>query len=163
MKNEKRQSKITRLMGLLLFAVFALCVLGVLLTGAEVYGGLRQRGESAYNGRTAARYISTRVHQSDSLDGVSVEDFGGCDALVIREEAEGEIYETRVYCREGWLMELFALQGSGLGPEDGERLLELRSLELLRSDDLITAELVGEDGSVESLSLFLRSGGEGQP
>ena len=68
---------------LLLFGVFAVCVLAVLLTGADAYRGLTQRNQEAGNRRSCVQYIATKVRQSDSLGAVSVENFGGVDALEI--------------------------------------------------------------------------------
>ena len=76
MKKEQENSKITGLMALLVFAVFAVCVLGVLLTGAGVYKRLVGSGAEDYSRRTAAQYVTTRVRQADRAGSVGLEDFG---------------------------------------------------------------------------------------
>lgn len=96
------------LAALLLFGVFAVCVLMVLLTGADTYHRLNRRDQSAYDARTAAQYITTKVRQTDWLDCVSVERFGDGDALVLADDIDGERYVTRVYTYDGYLMELFS-------------------------------------------------------
>ena len=52
---------------LLLPAVFALCLLGVLLTGAEVYSTLTENSASHHACRTASGYLSTRRKQSTGV------------------------------------------------------------------------------------------------
>lgn len=109
MNREQRKTRIESLLALLLFGVFALCVLVVLLTGADAYKGLTERDRTNYDGRTAAQYLTTRVRQADALEGIRLESFAGLDALVVSEDIEGELYETRIYCYDGYIRELFAV------------------------------------------------------
>ena len=95
MKRTSIQHHLDGLIALLLFGVFAVCVLAVLLTGANAYRRLTERDQSAYSRRTCAQYLATRVRQADSLNGISVESFGGTDALVLEET--GSEYLTRIY------------------------------------------------------------------
>lgn len=170
MKNKTVKHQIDGLAALLLFAVFAVCVLIVLLTGARAYSRLTERDQSAFNQRTCMQYIAARVRQADSLGAVSAEDFNGVPALVL---GAGEEYVTRVYCYEGWLMELYSEAGADLAPEDGEQLMEASSLELSLKQTvnegglelalqgkLLTATVTMPDGGTETLRLSLR-GGEG--
>ena len=153
----RKKRKTDALVVLVLFGVFAVCVLSVLLTGADAYQRLSRRDSRSYDQRTAAQYLSTRVRQADRLGSVSVEDFGGVDALIFREDIEGEIYETAVYCYDGWLRELFTAEDSGMLPEDGERVLEAERLELTPDGQTVLAELTAPDGEILRLNLYLRS------
>lgn len=157
MKKEKRGHRFDGLIALVLFGVFAVCVLAVLLTGADAYRRLTDRDQSAYALRTCAQYVATRVRQADSLDAVTVEDFGGTQALVF---AEGD-FVTRVYCYDGWLMELYSETGTELGPEAGEKIIEAGGLALHLEAGLLEAAVTGADGRQARLLLSLRSGEEG--
>ena len=159
---EKKTSKITGLLALVVFTLFALCILGVLLTGAKGYRALVRRGEEVYEYRTAAQYLSTRVHQADRAEGIRAEDFGGQSTLVLRQEIEGEIYLTRVYCYEGFLRELFTAENGSFSPEDGEKLLELESLQFEKKGNLLSARILTAEGETIDLCWNLRSG-EVQP
>ena len=161
MKNERKQLKMGSLLALILFGVFAACLLFLLLTGADVYQKMRDRDTATYNSRTAVQYITTRVRQADRADCLTVEAFDGIDALILLEETEGEIYETKLYCYDGWLMELYAAADSDLSPMDGEKILELNRLELSLEDGFLQAKLTLPDGREEAISLQLRSGREG--
>ena len=154
MKKREIQHHMDPLGALLLFGVFAVCVLGVLLTGARAYGRLTQRDREAYDRRTALQYVATRVRQADSLEGIGVEEFLGTSALVLQ---EGD-YVTRVYCYEGWLMELYVSREDPLGPADGERIMELEGLELSLEDGLLSVTATHKTGEENSLLLSLRSG-----
>lgn len=155
MKRGPSQHHIDGLLALLLFGVFAACVLAVLLTGAGAYRRLVQRDLSAYERRTCAQYIATRVRQADRQGDIQVSDFGGVQALVL---GQGDGYTTRVYCYEGWLMELYAAEDAGLSPEDGDQVLEIDSLKLSLEEGLLTVEIGVPGGMTDTLLLSPRSG-----
>ena len=157
----KRSGPWSALAVLLLFGVFAGCVLGVLLTGADAYQRLTGRGQAAFDERPAAQYLATRVRQADAAGRVSAGEFGtldGVDTLFLEETIDGERYTTRIYCWKGYLCELFGAADGDFAPEDGEKVLELQSLTLTLSDGILQAELTGPEGRTQRLVLHLRSG-----
>ena len=102
------------------------------------------------------QYLATRVRQGDVAGGVSVRPFGEGNALAL---PAGEGYVTWVYWHDGWLMELYTLEDSGLSPEDGARIMPLAGLSLSLKDGLLTAELADGAGETDTLLLSLRGGG----
>ena len=163
MKKLLNSSKSDGILALLLFAVFAACVLIVLLTGADAFRGLSQRDQAAFERRTAAQYIATRLHQADRADAVALEDFGGTTALVCREEYYGEEYCTRVYFHDGYIYELFCSTEAVLLPEDGEKIIAVSALTFAESGGLITAAVTDTSGETVRITLSLRSGREVAP
>jgi len=157
MKTGPNKGKVDNLLVLLIFGVFAVCILSVLLTGADVYRKLAARDQIGYDQRTAAQYLTTRVRQADRLGDVSIRYFEGQDALVFTEVIEGGTYQTLVYCYDGYLRELFAAAGGGFLPEDGERVLEARGLSIRQDGQLLEMELTSPSGEVQRLKLYLRS------
>lgn len=160
MKRKTITHNLDGLAALLLFAVFAASVLAVLLTGAKAYRGVTRRDQEAYNARTAVQYVAQRVRQADSLYGVAVEEFGGVESLVL---GQGEEYITRLYCYEGWLMELYCLAGEDFSPEDGERVVEAQELKLsldrgMLGVQVLTAQEEAPGSRTSELWLALRSG-----
>ena len=149
---QEKSTQLTGVLALLLFALLALCLLLGLLAGARVYQNLVEQGSRRYAARTAAMYIATRVRQSQT---VAVEDFDGCVSLTAREEQDGEVYLTRVYCYEGWLWELYCPQSADLSPGDGEKVLESETLGLSLEEGFLTVELEGT-----RLTLWLGQGKE---
>ena len=145
-------------MALLLFGVFAVCILAVLLTGADAYRRLTQRDRAAYERRTCVQYVATRVRQSDRLDGVRLEEFNGTDCLVLDAEEE---YVTRIYCHDGWIMELYCAAGLEMDPEDGEPVMAAEGLGFTLEDGLLTITATDSQGTEQTLLLSLR-GGEGE-
>ena len=160
MKMGERKRKTDLLLVLLLFGVFAVCILSVLLTGADAYRRLAERDGASYDSRTASQYLATRVRQADVAGAVEIEDFHGVDALVFTEEIKGELYKTRVYCRGGYLRELFATAGGEFLPEDGEKILEAEGLEIVLEGRVLTADLTDAEGKTQQVVLYLRSEGE---
>lgn len=149
-KNDHR--KITDLLALLVFGVFALCVAAVLLTGAKTYKNLTERGSAVYEHRVAARYLTTRFHQAPS---VQVGAFCGLQALTIREEIGGRTYLTRVYCYEGHIRELFAAESAEVSPGDGETVIEAEELTFRLDGQILTVEITHPDGERQQLLLSL--------
>lgn len=159
MKRRAIQHHMDGLLALLLFGVFAACVLAVLLTGAGAYRRLTQRDQAVYNDRTCRQYLETRVRQADAEGCVRVEDFDGAETLVLADQYG---YETRVYAYNGWLMELYAAPGSGLSPEDGEKVMELEGMSPSLEGGMLRISITNTDGTELLSCLSLRSG-EGAP
>lgn len=152
MRRKPIQHHIDALAALLLFGVFAACVLAVLLTGAQAYRRLTLRDQEAYDRRTCVQYLATRVRQADHAQGIAVEDFGG-GSLVLNADTP---YPTWLYCQDGWLMELFCLAEDRPGPEDGQRLMEAQALKASLEDGLLTIEVTTSGGVRETVLLSLR-------
>ncbi len=154
--------RIFGLVPLLLFAVMATSVLTVLVTGAQLYGDLTGDHQTAYLERTAGQYIGTRVRQTADPRTVTVEELEGLPALVFREEINGSVYTTQVYCHEGYLRELFAAEDSGLGADAGERVLELQRMEAVLTDGLLELQLTDPQGITQTylLDLTMPEGGD---
>lgn len=164
MKEQGRKRNISSLLVLLLFAVFVICILAVLLTGAQVYQNLAQRDQESYDRRTVAQYIATKVRQTDAESFVFTAPFSEDaaqtegDTLYLTEQLEGEDYYTRIYCHDGYVRELFASCYDEFLPEDGEKIMEAEDLLFAVEDGLLTVQIGYADGTRENLVLHLRSG-----
>ena len=156
MKDRNRKFSIDNVLALVLFGIFALCVLGVLLLGARSYRQLTLRGQNSYNQRTAAQYIVTRVHQADRLDTLSVD---GTEVRELTETIEGEAYVTRVYCHDGYIRELFTPASYSFQPDAGECIFPAQTVSFTLDDNLLTTDIIGADGESMQFSVYVRSGG----
>ena len=142
-----KTSGMGQVLALLCLTVFALCVLLVLLSGASCYRNLVDRGEAAYDRRTALQYLTTRVRQAES---VTIGELDGCETLILEETVEGETYTTRIYCCDGWLRELNTVPGAVLPLNAGTAILEADMLQLRREGSLLAMTL-----GTEELLLYL--------
>ena len=156
--NRKNNSKnsISGLATLLMFGVFAVCIMSVLLTGAGAYKRLTQRDQASFSARTCSQYIVTKVHQANSPKNVSVDTFDGYDCLIFAEDIEGWTYITRVYCYDGWLCELFTDEDGGFLPEDGEKVVEAQDLKVYSSDRLIHVAVTDREGYTSEFDMNVR-------
>lgn len=141
-----------------LFAVFAVCILSLLLSGAGVYRRITAADDAAFNRRTASQYVITKLQSAPDASAVSVGTFGESDSVVIEESIDGKIYVTRIYCFDGWLRELWSAQEDELSPEAGEKILELESMKVSRQDELLKLELEEKETGLTALSFCLRGG-----
>ena len=95
MKTQKHH--IEGLIALLLFGVFAVCLMTVLLTGANAYRSLTDRDQTAYDRRVCAQYMATRLRQADSfIDGLSDAKQAGASYQEIINEANKAV-EQMIY------------------------------------------------------------------
>lgn len=156
--NDNKTRSASMIAALIVLALFAVGILSVLLGGAGAYRRLTTRDQQAYEDRTCSQYLATKLRQASCADAVEVLPFGDTDALRITQILEGEVYETRIYCHDGWLMELFSLAGGEFSPEDGEQILEAKGLKIQNQQGLYTLELTGEDGKRILLTLSARGG-----
>ena len=145
---------------LLVFAAFMVSVLLVLLSGADTVQTLTQRDRRTYHHRTAVQYLTTKVRQSDSRHALRTESFGDGDALVYREELDGESFETRIYCYDGYLYELFCREGYVPEPEFGEKILPADSLSVSDTGDCFEVRITA-GGNEDTLRCMVRSRKEG--
>lgn len=162
MKSNKKERNLSTIAALLLFAVFATGVFAVLLTGAKVYRTLVQRDETVYDSRTCSQYLASKLRQTPTPDAISVSEFGESEALIITQVMEEDTYVTRIYCHNGWLMELFSVAQGEFSPEDGEKVLPASGLKVTQQGDLLMISVT--DGNGEHLQLrFTLRGWEEMP
>ena len=174
MKRKAMQHHLDGLLALLLFGIFAVCILAVLLTGANAYKRLTERDQTAFDRRVCVQYLAARVRQADGhigvedpegrlqmadgdlqpLSTVTVEPFGDTEARVL---AEDEIYCTRIYWHDGYLMELYADKAGEFQPTDGTPVMEAGGFGMDLSDGLLTLEITSPEGETDLLRLDLRS------
>ena len=123
-----QKQNLSGLMVLLLFGVFAVCILSVLISGTRVYDRLTARDQGAYDARTASQYLTTRMHQAQSSDAVSVR-----------------------------LCELFLFSDAEADLENGEHILPADALEAETDGGLITMR-IRDDGGEQVVRVLLRGG-----
>lgn len=173
------------LFSMVLFLVFILCSVFTILIGSQVYSNIRARNDAAFYSDTALSYISNKVRQSDKAGCITVEEREGQEVLVLTSGTFGSsdafdnagssgafdnadsfdtdepVYETLIYTRDGFLLELFSEQGSGLPLEAGTPVMECSgvSFQLSESTDtpLLTVTLTEKDGTEREALLSLRS------
>lgn len=157
-----KKANLTSVLVLLVFALFAVCIMQVLLTGAQVVQDLTRGDQTNYLHRTAVQYVTMRVRQADEGGMVDVRRMEDREVLVLSEEIEGSRYETLVYYEDGYLREMFCPAGSGIPLEFGEEILELEDFSAEKQDSLLTVRLQMTDGTQQNMILHLRAAEEAE-
>ncbi len=135
-----------------LFFVFAFSALMLILIGSGVYKKTVDRMNENFNLRTTTAYITEKIRQGDIAGAVSVEDFDGCNALVLTQEYYGTAYSTYLYEYDGHLKELFTTKDNQLTAEAGTDILPVHSFEAKHMGGRLWKLTVEEeDGSVQEV------------
>ena len=163
MKDRFRKTDFGGLLVLLLFAVFSVCILSLLLTGANVYQKIVQRDQEAFDRRTAVQYLEMRVHQSDRIGSIHPGSFDGelseeGDTLLLTEDIGGLVLVTRIYCLDGHLRELYGISDAELSPEAGEEVAEAQSVSFSLKGKRLRISLTDENGENREIIMCLKSG-----
>lgn len=163
-KTEKRYN-IDSVFVLLLFAVFAGCILLVLLFGASSYESLIKRDTKAYDSRTAVSYIAAKLRHSDEKNSIFVGSFSDrtdeskddITTLYLKYPTDEGNYYTKIYYYDGYIREVLCADKSGLKPEDGNEILKAKRMVFLQKGKVVTVTIQNSDNSVNSLSFCPRS------
>lgn len=135
---------------LALFCVFAASALAVVTIGANVYKQNVRNMSNTFSERTALAYIEQKFRQGNTENGLFVTTVDGADALAIRQSYNETDFITYIYCRGGYLCELFVKDGYEFSPDDAQQLLPLESLEITRHGNMYCfyAESENDSGRV---------------
>ena len=168
MKKRWIKHEIDSVFVLLLFTLFAGCVLMVLLLGASSYERVVVRDGQAYDARTGVQYIAAKLRHGDEAGCVQVGSFAdrtnvtadNIPTLYLKLNSVGEPCYTKIYYYDGYIRELLCLDRIALEPEDGQEVLAATSFSVEQKDSLINVVIGEEDGEKQSISLSVRSHGE---
>ena len=127
---KKREGLWMHLYPLLLFAMIVLSLLFLIASGTSLYSAIVDGQTTNRQARAALSYLTARVHAADTADAVSIGAGPEGDALVLREKAGGDVYETRIYLYDGALREEYGPADLPLRPESAERITALERFSL---------------------------------
>ncbi len=160
-----RKHKIDSIFVLLLFTLFASCILMVLLLGASSYEKIVERNARAYSARTGVQYIAAKLRHGDEAACVMAGSFTDKNSknadeiptLYLGMRTEGEFYYTKIYYYEGYIRELLCAEADDLEPEAGQEVLKAEDFFVEYEDGLLKISVTDEEGEVHTLSLAVRS------
>ena len=131
---------------LLLFLVFAVCMIVIIGAGAGIYSRINTGYEMTYGSSAAIKYVSNKIRASDSCQ---LLDSG--NGIVLE---NGSIL-TVIYKGSGGIYEKSASADSGITPEGGELVVETNGFSVSGREGLY--EITVTCGS-DTTSAFVRKG-----
>lgn len=154
----KRKHMIDFLFPVALFFVFALSALATILLAARIYQDTTEHSALNYTSRTSLSYISEKLHQNDFDGTVSLGSFDGCDAIVMEQKHENEIYYTYIYACGQELKELFIKKDVQASASSGRTILMIEdfSAEQL-SDHLLRISCRDQRGQDATAIISIKS------
>ena len=136
---------------LVLFAVMLLSGILLIVMGTGVYEDVLTSMDTNDEYRTASAYLVQKTRQAGNGGVICAGELDGCDAIILRENIDGEIYLTYLYCDEGALKELFVREGNeSITAAAGSEVMKLAGMTVRDSAD------AGETGG--SLLITLETG-----
>ena len=108
-----------------LFVLFAITAILLILIGARQYRFTADSMNRNYEIRTTSSYLTEKVHQSDTITGVSVVDFSVGSALALTDRQNNQTYITYIYYYDGVLKELFVKEDAAFTPSAGQTIVQL--------------------------------------
>ena len=139
-----------------LLCVFIIGALVMMNVGVHVYKNTIENNAENFRLRASLSYVATKVRQYDTVDSVQVQEEEGIPVLILKETLDTGIYETRIYCYGGRMMELFQEQNLEHHLEDGIEVMELEELSMEMQGKSIS--LIAKDGEQkEEITLSLRA------
>ncbi|MBO4414905.1 MAG: DUF4860 domain-containing protein [Lachnospiraceae bacterium] len=143
---------------IVLIALFAISALVLLAAGMQVYKNVVLASNENFELRTSLSYVATRIRQFDAADRVDVVNYDGMDTLVLSEEFDGDIYNTLIYYKNGYLCELTQVDGYEPDFDFGFETIEIDDFSIKKEGNFIILSATNASGDTETLKIGLRSG-----
>lgn len=145
----------------LLLGVFAVFSTLMVLLGAQLYRGIVDQTEENNARRVLYSYIFNAVRGNDEENLIRTENIGGMEVLVFDWFVDDEHYETKVYCYENKLRELFSSAEQAFEPGYGEVICEARAFHPELEDDMLKIYVEDAQGRSRTLHMALNCAREG--
>lgn len=126
---------------LLLFLIFAICMIVIIGAGAGIYSRITSGYETTYGSSAAIKYVTNKIRSSDSCEIID-----GGNAIVL----ENGGIATVIYSGSGGIFERSFSAGSEITVSGGELVVETDSLAVSEIDGLyeISVTCGGSSSSV---------------
>ena len=145
---------VDRIFVLVLLAMFVAVAFLIVSAGARQYRSIADGMTTNFESRTIASYLREKMNQNDSRGHVSISSVGTCQALALKEEANGSVYTTYIYCFDGILYEITVSDGTEVSAGDGQKVMEVKGLGMEMLDSGLY-EFVVTDISDSTYSMYI--------
>lgn len=155
--NRKNDNKHTvdMLFVLTLFCAFAVCASLLIALGANVYQSTINDMNRHYTLSTASAFITEKIHQHDEVGCISIGDFQGNPALILKEQYGDTIYYDYIYSYDGYVRELLIGENATVTPDAGQKILAIKKFKIeADSDNSLTVRLIDKDDNMLSQTVY---------
>ena len=143
---------------LTLFCAFAVCASLLIALGANVYQSTINDMNRHYTLSTASAFIAEKVHQHDEAGCVTLGDFQGNTALILKEHYGDFVYYDYIYAYDGYVRELLVGENATVTPDAGQKILAVKKFRLESSGpNSITVGLIDNDENMLSQTIYYHS------
>jgi hypothetical protein len=164
MTGERRaQHSFGGLFAFVLVGLFALLALLIVATGIRAYRGMGDLSRQNGQARAALGYVSGKLRTAGDAQRVTLRAQQGIDLIVIEDQLDSDVYETRIFFVDGALKEQFCEAAMPFDPEDGQLIAALPALTFERRGDLIWLRAQLTQGRPIETCVALRAGEGGGP
>lgn len=118
-----------------LFCVFAASAFIVILIGAHVYKNTVTEMQNTYSTRTALSYTVEKIRQHDTAGHIFLTELDGCDALLLKDNIDGNVYNTYIYSDGSALYELVVGEDTAPSKDMGEKIIEVKNFAITDKGD----------------------------
>lgn len=109
--NNRGNSLIELIMFMMLFILFCLTTYTIIYSGSEAQQKISDNKDAQIDARIALSYISVKLRQNDEAGKISIEKnpINGENAIVIRNRADEEYFDTWIFCSDNTIYEFIGL------------------------------------------------------
>ncbi len=127
-------SMISQAYGIVLIALFAVLSMLLVALGSQNYVKTANAAQQNTQSRDTLNYVLNKVRVMDGEAALSIREQEGVEMLVFTQEIEGELYDTRIYCYNGYLRELFTAHEATHDLRSGEEIAKAQQLTVTPGD-----------------------------
>ena len=139
-----------------LLGLFAVMSTLMVLLGAQMYRNTVDTTTANNEDRVLGAYVRSMIRAEDAANAMEVGEYGGVKALAMREDLDGEVYVTWLYCYEGQLYEWFTSDDGDFRPESGTAICPAQRFEPSLEGSLLTVDMTNAKGERETVRVALR-------
>ena len=106
--------------------------------------------------RVLGAYVRSMIRAEDTRGAMVVGEYDGVKTLAMREDLDGEVYVTWLYCYEGQLYEWFTSDDGYFNPTSGTAICPAQRFEPSLENGLLTVDMINGKGEPETVRVALR-------
>ena len=139
-----------------LLGLFAVMSTLMVLLGAQMYRNTVDRAAANNEDRVLGAYVRSMIRAEDAADAMETGEYDGVKTLAMREDLDGEVYVTWLYCYEGQLYEWFTSDDGYFSPTSGTAICPAQRFEPRLENGLLTVGMTNGKGVQETVCVALR-------